>query len=349
MLLGFAWFAIPAPAIAQDPAMDAADPARVTLERLFGADRIHGAWLGPVQWLNGSAYTTVEPSTSLDGGRDIIQHDARTGESEVLVSARSLIPIGTDQPLAVEGYTWSDDLRKLLVFTNSRRVWRENTRGDYWVFDRESGDLAQLGGDAAPSTVMFAKFSPDGGRVGYIRENNVYVETLATGEIAQLTTDGSRTIINGTFDWVYEEELDLQDGWRWSPDGQKVAYWQLDASGVRDFLLRQAPPTRRLGLGLWASTLSPRSGWKFPATRETTTSPGWIGPPTQTRWWCNTSTGCRTHSRSCSADLTTVRLQRSTPSATARGLICARTRSRGYRAARSSCGSAKSTDGATRT
>jgi dipeptidyl-peptidase-4 len=237
MLLGFAWFAIPAPAIAQDPAMDAADPARVTLERLFGADRIHGAWLGPVQWLNGSAYTTVEPSTSLDGGRDIIQHDARTGESEVLVSARSLIPIGTDQPLAVEGYTWSDDLRKLLVFTNSRRVWRENTRGDYWVFDRESGDLAQLGGDAAPSTVMFAKFSPDGGRVGYIRENNVYVETLATGEIAQLTTDGSRTIINGTFDWVYEEELDLQDGWRWSPDGQKVAYWQLDASGVRDFLL----------------------------------------------------------------------------------------------------------------
>ena len=237
MLLGLVWFAIPAPAIAQDPAVDAADPARVTLERLFGANRIHGAWLGPVQWLNGSAYTTVEPSTSLDGARDIVQHDARTGESEVLVSARSLIPIGADQPLAVEGYTWSDDFRKLLVFTNSRRVWRENTRGDFWVFDRDSGDLTQLGGDAAPSTLMFAKFSPDGSRVGYVRENNVYVETLATGEIARLTTDGSRTIINGTFDWVYEEELDLQDGWRWSPDGQKVAYWQLDASGVRDFLL----------------------------------------------------------------------------------------------------------------
>jgi dipeptidyl-peptidase-4 len=87
---------------------------------------------------------------------------------------------------------------------------------------------------------MFAKFAPDGGRrVGWVRygENNLYVEDVDAGTTTRLTSDGSRTTINGTFDWVYEEELGLQDGWRWSPDGHWIAYWQLDATGVRDFAL----------------------------------------------------------------------------------------------------------------
>ncbi|MGH7646462.1 MAG: S9 family peptidase, partial [Gemmatimonadales bacterium] len=118
-------------------------------------------------------------------------------------------------------------------------VWRTNTRGDYWVLDRSTWTLTRLGGDGLAATLMFAKFSPDGGRVGWVRygEYNLYVEDLGTGRITKLTGDGSRTTINGTFDWVYEEELDLRDGWRWSPDGQWIAYWQLDATGVRDFPL----------------------------------------------------------------------------------------------------------------
>ena len=78
---------------------------------------------------------------------------------------------------------------------------------------------------------MFAKFSPDGGRVAYVREHNLYVEDLADGahHPAHAATARAR-IINGTFDWVYEEELDLRDGFRWSPDGRRIAYWQLDAS-----------------------------------------------------------------------------------------------------------------------
>ena len=89
---------------------------------------------------------------------------------------------------------------------------------------RAAASCGKLGGaNAKPSTLMFAKFSPDGGRVAYVRENNLYVEDLASGAITALTTDGSRTLINGTFDWVYEEELMnyYADGWRWSPDGQQ--------------------------------------------------------------------------------------------------------------------------------
>ena len=151
--------------------------------------------------------------------------DAATGRESVLIPVSKFIPAGATEPLEVEDYDWSADHRRLLVFTNSERVWRENTRGDFWVLDVASGKLQKLGGSAAkPSTLQFAKFSPDGKRVAYVREHNLYVETLADGHITPLTSDGSKTIINGTFDWVYEEELNMRDGFRWSPDGQRIAY-----------------------------------------------------------------------------------------------------------------------------
>jgi dipeptidyl-peptidase 4 len=112
-----------------------------------------------------------------------------------------------------------------------------NTRGDYWVFDLKGGNLRKLGGDAPEASLQFAKFAPDGKRVAYVRASNIYVEELLDGKITPLTTDGTPTLINGTFDWVYEEEFFLRDGFRWSPDGASIAYWQVDSSGVRDYVL----------------------------------------------------------------------------------------------------------------
>ena len=147
-----------------------------------------------------------------------------------------LVTPGTTTPLAIEEYSWSPDGKRVLIFTNSRQVWRQRTRGDFWMLDLTTWNLRKLGGpDAPPSTLMFAKFSPDSRRIAYVRQHNLYVEDVATPHITQLTSDGSTTLINGTFDWVYEEELNLRDGFRWSPDGQLIAYWQLDASGVRDY------------------------------------------------------------------------------------------------------------------
>jgi dipeptidyl-peptidase-4 len=215
------------------------DSALVTLDRIFDSDEFAPEFLGQVRWLQGAAaYTRLEPDSANPSARSLVRYDAGTGRRDVWVPAGRLVPPGDSVPLAVEDYSVSPDARRLLVFTNSRKVWRQNTRGDFWTLDLTTWRLRKLGGPAAaPSTLMFAKFSPDGGRVAYVREHDLYVEDLADGRITRLTHDGSRTLINGTFDWVYEEELNLRDGFRWSPDGRRIAYWQLDASGVRNFLL----------------------------------------------------------------------------------------------------------------
>jgi len=169
----------------------------------------------------------------------MVRYDALTGERTVKVSADKLTPAGAPEPLSVEEFSVTPDEQKILIFTNTARVWRSNTRGDYWVLDVKTGTLRKLGGpDAKPSTLMFAKFSPDGERVAYVRENNIYVENL-NGEpkVTRLTTDGTRYIVNGTFDWVYEEELFCRDGFRWSPDGKQIAYWQLNSEGVKEMSL----------------------------------------------------------------------------------------------------------------
>jgi len=216
------------------------DPSRLTVQRIYGSPEFAAQPFGPSRWLgDGAAYTTVEPPAEGEG-KEIVRYDVERGSREVLVAASQLVPQGADAPLDIDDYAWSPDGKKVLVFTNAKPVWRLNTRGDYWVLDRAAGNLRQLGGaEAKPSTLMFAKFSPDGNRVAYVRENNLYVEDLATGKITALTTDGSRTLINGTFDWVYEEELMdyYADGWRWSPDGKSIAFWQLNADSVKNFHL----------------------------------------------------------------------------------------------------------------
>lgn len=214
---------------------------RAAVDRQLGRIFADGAYtppaFGPARWLaDGAAYTTVE-SAGPSGGSDIVRYDAVTGARSVLVASTRLVPPGRTAPLAIRDYAWSADGARLLVFTNTARVWRQHTRGDYWVLDLASGRLRQLGGDAPPSTLMFATFAPDGARVAYVRANNLYVERLDDGRITPLTTTGSETVVNGTSDWVYEEELGVRDGFRWSPDSRRVAYWQFDTSGVGTFTL----------------------------------------------------------------------------------------------------------------
>lgn len=225
---------LPGPSRAQVP-----DSSQLTLDRIFATPEFEPEPVAGVRWLPGAAaYTRLEADSGSSGARALIRYDAASGNRTVWVPAARLVPPGDSVPLAVESFSLSPDRKRLLLFTDSRRVWRQNTRGDFWTLDLTTWQLRKLGGPGAPpSSLMFAKFSPDGGRVAYVRQHNLYVESLADGRVTQLTRDGSDTIINGTFDWVYEEELNLRDGFRWSPDGRRIAFWQLDASGVGDFQL----------------------------------------------------------------------------------------------------------------
>lgn len=227
---------IPVISSAQDKPVDPI----LTVDRIYASREFASQRFGPARWLkDGASYTTLEDSKDVQGGRDIVVYSAETGRREVLVSASKLIPPppAGPNPLAIENYEWSADGKKLMIFTNSKRVWRQNTRGDYWVLDPASGALKKLGGRFEPSTLMFAKFSPDGLRAAYVVKNDIYAEDIASGRILRLTFDGSETLINGTFDWVYEEEFGLRDGFRWSPDGRFIAFWQIDSSRVKEFNL----------------------------------------------------------------------------------------------------------------
>jgi dipeptidyl-peptidase 4 len=193
---------------------------------------------GPIRWIDkGEFYTVLEPSGKGGELNDIVRYETATSRRQVLVSGSQLVPSVGDKPLKIENYELSEDLNRVLIYTNSRRVWRQNTRGDYWVLDRKTGTLQKLGGGGPPGSLMFAKFSPDGSKVAYVRLNNIYVEDLPSGVATRLTFDGGEKIVNGTTDWVYEEEFFLRDGFRWSPDGKRIAYWQFDTHEVQNFAL----------------------------------------------------------------------------------------------------------------
>jgi dipeptidyl-peptidase 4 len=238
VIFGIALTFVVALSAAGSPDGDQRQSAKELLQRTmfnpeFRPKSFHGGeWYG-----NGDAYLALEPSASSKDATDIVRYQTTTGARDVLISASRLIPSGETKPLDIADYRFSSDGQQLLVFTNTQAVWRQHTRGDYWILNLQSGTLRKLGGDAAPSTLMFAKFSPDNSKVAYVRGNNIYVEEIASPKIVQLTHDGSSTVINGTSDWVNEEEFDIRDGFQWSPDSQAIAYWQFNTEGVQNFTL----------------------------------------------------------------------------------------------------------------
>ncbi len=216
---------------------EAPDPKLLTVERIFGHGDLHSQSVDTRWLVGGTGYVSLEPSATTSGGRDIVRHDPATGKTDVLVPAGLLIPSGQDSPLDIDDYAFSPDLSRLLIYTNSKRVWRVHSRGDYWVLDRTSRELRKLGGDAPPSSLRHAKFAPKGPTVAYAQGNDLYAEDLDSRVITQLTHSTSPDEINGGFDWAYEEEFSLLDGFRFSPDGSKIAYWQLNTQGMSEFPL----------------------------------------------------------------------------------------------------------------
>ena len=207
----------------------------LNLEDIVAGNIIQTKGIGSMTWLkDGERYSRLE-NNKQTGGTDIVAYRAKDNSREVIIPSSLLTDKSTGRPIPVRSVSWSADNEKVLIYNNTRRVWRYDTRGDYWVLNLKDGALRQLGKGMPESSMMFAKFSPDGTRVAYVSNNNIYVEDIDSGKITQLTKDGSDTIVNGTFDWVYEEEFSCRDGFRWSPDGKHIAYWQSDTKGTGVF------------------------------------------------------------------------------------------------------------------
>ena len=209
----------------------------LTLEDIYTKNKYGAKGFGPLVFMkDNKGYTTLEYNASFKSN-EIILYDIVSGSKKTLVSAKQLIPSGLINPLSIYNYTWSNDNKNLLVYTNTKKVWRQNTKGDYWVLNIATGMLSQIGKTLPSASLMFAKFSPNGKEIAYVSNLNIYKENLATHAITQISFDGGGDIINGTFDWVYEEELDDRDGFRWSSDSKEIAYWQSNTKGVGTFYL----------------------------------------------------------------------------------------------------------------
>lgn len=185
-----------------------------------------------IKWANdGVSYYQIEKKEM------VIKYTLPKNSRTVVVAKDKLKVNDGARQLLIRNVVFSEDEQKALIYTNTKKVWRYDTRGDYWYYNMSTGSLKQLGKSLPVSSMMFAKFSPDGNKVAYVSNYNLYVEDLANNEIKQLTADGNRKLINGTFDWAYEEEFSCRDGFRWSPDSKQIAYWQMDDKYTKDYLM----------------------------------------------------------------------------------------------------------------
>ncbi len=184
-----------------------------------------------IHWApDGKSYYSVNDN-------QIVQISMPGLEAKTIVPAVKLTPTGKQNAIEIADFALDSNQKQVLIFTNTQKVWRYNTRGDYWVLNNSTGKLRQVGKALPAASLMFAKFSPNGKKIAFVSNYNLFVEDAETGKLQQLTTDGNRKLINGTFDWAYEEEFFCRDGFRWSPDSKQIAYWQIDAKKVKEYLM----------------------------------------------------------------------------------------------------------------
>lgn len=199
----------------------------------------------------GNSYTTIEDNA-------IVEITLPSMTKQTLISADQLAPLhlpahehagraqGRGYRNAPFAYQLSADQEKVLLLSQPIRIYHDAFYS-CWLFDRKTGELTKMAADRPATTVLGytlpagyilnASLSPDGSKLAYVYDNNIYTEDLATHTSTRLTTDGSDKLLNGWFDYAYSEELYTIQGLRWSPDSKSIAYWQNDLSDVGTFYM----------------------------------------------------------------------------------------------------------------
>ncbi|MBQ1408405.1 MAG: S9 family peptidase [Bacteroidales bacterium] len=154
-----------------------------------------------------------------------------------------------------ESYEVSSDEKKVLLSSGFEPIYRHSGVSDFYVCDVEDGTVKKI---SAAGKQRLTTLSPDGSKVAYVRDNNLFYMDLATDKEYQITTDGKMNhIINGTTDWVYEEEFAITQGFYWSPDSKRIAYYRFDESNVREFTMQT-----------WGGLYPDNYNYKYPKAGE---------------------------------------------------------------------------------
>jgi dipeptidyl-peptidase-4 len=209
------------------------DESLLTLEDIFASAKYVPAKVANVQWLpDGSAftYTAYNMAHQL---LDIHKYEVESGTSTLLLSGIDLE--WNNETIKMSDYGWTDDGNYLLIEGPEKTIWRHSRQAPFYLFDVKSKEIKALG-DNDPN-LRNVKLSPDGKKVGFVRDHNIYIADLSTGDETALTNDGTANILNGEFDWVYEEEFSIADGWQWAPNGKKIAFWRFDQTRVKEFYM----------------------------------------------------------------------------------------------------------------
>ena len=179
---------------------------------------------------------------SLNNGKEYVvlnfDRDSRTSTIDVYsykTGEKSRTLLSSEELEGIEyfgDFEFSNNESKLVLGTNIEPIYRHSTRGIFYVYDLESKELQKISGEAIQEPTL----SPNGEKVAFVKENNLFVKDLSSEEITQVTTDGEKNkIINGITDWVYEEEFSFVQAYEWNKTGEKIAFLKFDESEVPEF------------------------------------------------------------------------------------------------------------------
>jgi dipeptidyl-peptidase-4 len=165
----------------------------------------------------------------------IEEYDLRTGQRSGTVLDAGTIPETAGWTTSFDTYAFSPDETKLLLASNVEPIYRWSSKADYFVYDLRTKTLTQL---HQGSKQRYATFSPDGSKIAYVVDNNLFYKDLTSGQTTQVTRDGKlNEIINGASDWVYEEEFELVRAFQWSPDSRRLAFLRFDEREVPEMTM----------------------------------------------------------------------------------------------------------------
>jgi dipeptidyl-peptidase 4 len=198
---------------------------KISLEDIYRRSVFAARGISGLRSMNDGKHYTVS-----EGGRHIAMHSFKTGERIDTIFSVEYLDVDSPDLLTFSGYEFSANEGRILLTTSREQIYRRSYRASFFIWDRNTKKLEPL---SEGGKQQLATFSPDGSKVAFVRENNLFYKDLETKEEVQISFDGKlNEIINGAPDWVYEEEFGFSKAFAWSPDSRKIAFYRFDETLV---------------------------------------------------------------------------------------------------------------------